>query len=77
MAPFAGDTQNEILSVVQMNARIRENSFEVRCVAFQTARNNRPFKVRLALDIAGTNDPSMQDRGVTHGQLKQLIVSPI
>jgi hypothetical protein len=46
-------------------------------MTFQTARNDAAPKVRYAIFITGTVDRAIEHGGISGGELKQLIVSPI
>src|ERR1700730_170293 len=76
MTPFAGDTQNEILGVVEICVRIGELRFEICGVALQAPRDNAPIETRRAVLITGTVDPPSQHGRIANRQLKQLMVIP-
>lgn len=77
VAALAGNAEHEIRGVVDIDFGIGNRGVEISGMTFQTTRNDRALEIGLAINIAGTDDPAMEDRGIADGKLKKLIITPI
>jgi hypothetical protein len=76
VASFTGNTQHKIALVIPVAGGKRFERLKVGGVTFEAAGNYRSFEIRGSIPISGAIDPLIQDRRITHWQLKKLVLIP-
>src|SRR5665213_1549974 len=77
MAPLAGASSDQTVSVITIGRRILRERSDVGRMALQATGVDGPREVSGTVFVAGTINPPMPVRPVAYRQLKQLVALPI